>query len=141
MIRLRPVIQQEITGCAIASVAVIAGVTYAAVKRRANRIGIFAEDQRLWSETAYMRRLLELFHLRAQPRERPFHSWHELPDLALLAIKWHLVKGRPYWHWVVFVRDPTDAYVLDSKRALRRHRRTDFGRIHPKWYIEVRRGR
>jgi hypothetical protein len=29
--------------------------------------------------------------------------------------------------------------VLDSKRTLRRHIRTDFGRMKPKWWIKIER--
>jgi hypothetical protein len=60
-----------------------------------------------------------------------------LPARALLAIKWHREKGRPYWHWVVFVRERGRAYVLDSGVALKRHVRTDFGRMKPKWFLAV----
>jgi hypothetical protein len=57
----------------------------------------------------------------------------------LLAIKWHTEKNKSFWHWVVFTGDSAGACILDSKKTLRRHRRTDFGRMKPKWYIEVRR--
>jgi hypothetical protein len=83
------------------------------------------------------RRLLREYCLRPASTERPFRSWNSLPDRALLAIKWHREKGRPCWHWVVFVRDSEGERVLDSKRSLKRHVRTDFGRMKPKWYIEV----
>lgn len=135
----RPVVQEETTGCGIASAAAIAGVSYAAAKKTANRLGIFAEDARLWSETAHMRRLLNHYGFRAVTEEIPFRSWDVLPDLALLAIKWHMERKRPFWHWVVFARDANGACVLDSKKTLRRYRRTDFGRMKPKWFIEVKR--
>ena len=137
LIQLRPVIQAETTGCAIAAVAAMAGINYATAKKAANHLGIHSQDERLWSETAHVRRLLKYFGFRALSGEHPFCSWNALPDIALLAIKWHIEKGRPFWHWVVFVRNEHDAYVLDSKKSLRRHKRTDFGRIKPKWYIEV----
>jgi hypothetical protein len=54
-----------------------------------------------------------------------------------LAIKWHLETGRPFWHWVVFVREDGRPRVLDSKQSLRTHVRADFGRIKPKWYIRI----
>ena len=113
------------------------GINYATAKKAANHLGIHSQDERLWSETAHVRRLLKYFGFRALSGEHPFCSWNALPDIALLAIKWHIEKGRPFWHWVVFVRNEHDAYVLDSKKSLRRHKRTDFGRIKPKWYIEV----
>jgi hypothetical protein len=42
---MRPVIQAEVTGCGIASVAAIAGVSYASAKKIANRFGIYAKTK------------------------------------------------------------------------------------------------
>ena len=134
---MKAVIQQEKTGCAIASAAVLAGVTYSEARKIANTIGIYADDPKLWSQTKYMRLLLDKLGIRAAARERPFRSWRSLPNLALLSIKWHQVNGMPYWHWVVFVRDDTGEYILDTKKPLRNHKRTDFGRIKPKWFISI----
>lgn len=134
---MKPVVQLERTGCGIASVAALAGVSYRQARRAANRLGIFAEDSRLWSETQHVRTLLKRYRINLSGRETPFVSWSALPDLALLAIKWHREGGRACWHWVVFVREPDGAYVLDSKRALKVHVRTDFGRMRPKWSIRV----
>jgi hypothetical protein len=134
---VKPVVQLERTGCGIASVAALAGVSYRQAQRTANRLGIFAEDSRLWSETQPVRRLLKQYRLRGSGKEIPFVSWSALPDLALLAVKWHCEGSRPFWHWVVFVREQDGAYVLDSQRALKAHARTDFGRMRPKWSIKV----
>jgi len=134
---MKPVIQLERTGCGIASVSAIAGLSYQKTKSIANGLGIFAHDKSLWSETAYVRTLLNHFGIRTDSREVAFRSWESLPDIALLAIKWHLENGRPFWHWVVFVREGGQCCVLDSKKGLHTNRRTDFGRIKPKWYIKV----
>jgi hypothetical protein len=135
---MKPVVQLEKTGCAIASVATIVGRSYHAVRSMANSVGLFAHDERLWSETSHVRRLLKHFGVKAGSRDVPFQSWQALPDLALLSIKWHRHNGRPFWHWVVFVRDAEMEYVLDSKKSLRTNRRTDFGRMKPKWYIPIK---
>jgi ABC-type bacteriocin/lantibiotic exporter with double-glycine peptidase domain len=134
---MKPVIQLEPTGCGIASVAALAGVSYAQAKSAANALGISADDQKLWSESTHVRKLLHYFGLSANSTEMPFQSWDALPNLALLSVKWHLEKGRPFWHWVVFVRENGQCYVLDSKKGLRRHTRTDFGRMQPKWFIRI----
>lgn len=134
---MKPVIQEEITGCAIASSAAIAGISYNEAKKVANSLGIFAEDQTLWSDTVHIKNLLSDLGFKAG-KETLFTSWKELPDLALLSIKWHMENGKPYWHWVVFVREGGKEYVLDSKKALKNNVRTDFGRMKPKWFIEVR---
>lgn len=135
---MRPVIQLEQTGCGIASVAAIAGVAYPKARSAAQSLGIFADDRSLWSDTAHVRALLAHFGMQAHPRKVPFSSWERLPDIALLTIKWHLEMGKPYWHWVVFVREYGQACVLDSRRGLRTNRRTDFGRMKPKWFLSVR---
>jgi len=135
---MKSVVQEEITGCAIASSAAIAGVSYVEAKEVANRLGIFAYDEALWSETYYIRRLLNELGISADKCEKDFSDWKSLPDCALLAIKWHREKRKPFWHWVVFVRDGEDEYVLDSKWSLKSNVRTDFGRMNPKWYIAVR---
>ena len=137
----KPVIQQDPTGCGIACVAALANVTYRQAQFTARRLGIFVVDPRLWSETASVRRLLRRYGLRVSNREEPFKSWMTLPDLALLALKWRIERGRAVWHWAVFWRRPGGAMVLDSKRSLQTNRRTDFGRMKPKWYIRLHRRR
>lgn len=135
---MKPVVQEEITGCAIASAAAIARMTYSETKKIANGMGICAEDSKLWSETTYIRNLLRQLGVETATNESKFKDWESLPDLALLSTKWHLEKGKPYWHWAVFVREGREAYILDSKKSLKTNKRTDFGRIKPKWYIEVK---
>ena len=134
---MEPVIQEEATGCGIAASAALAGISYAEAKRKANALGIYAADTSLWSETAHVRKLLREFGISVSPQETPFESWEDLPGKALMAIKWRMEQGKPFWHWVVFVREDGKATVLDSKRALKSNVRRDFGRIKPKWYIGV----
>ncbi len=135
---MKPIIQEEITGCAIASSAAIAGVSYSEAKKVANNIGIYADDPALWSETNYIRQLLKEFDVEADSKETPFTNWESLPYVALLSTKWHLENNKAFWHWAVFVREGNKSYVLDSKKSLKTHQRTDFWRIKPKWFIEVK---
>lgn len=130
------ILQEEEAGCGIASVANIVGLSYAEVKYKANSIGVFVEDESLYSDTEYVRRLLKEYDIDTPDKEIPFKSWDELPSLALLAIKYHLEAGRPYWHWVVFKRE-AEAYVLDSASYLDENKITDLSGLNPKWYIPV----
>ena len=134
---MKPVPQQEKTGCAIACAATLAGITYGKAKIEAKQLGITAEDERLWSDTKHMRTLLVHLGIQVGSKQQPFTSWESLPAQALLAIKWHRLKGTPFWHWTVFIRDNTGMAVLDPKRELKNNYRTDFGRIKPKWFLEV----
>tara|TARA_R100000656_G_scaffold118366_1_gene91984 strand:- start:111 stop:521 length:411 start_codon:yes stop_codon:yes gene_type:complete len=131
------VIQEEITGCGIAASAALAGLSYAEAKRRASALGIHASDTSLWSDTEYVRKLLRDFGVSVSPKETPFESWEGLPNKALLAIKWRMEHGKPFWHWVLFVREGGREKVLDSKKSLRSNVRQDFERIKPRWYIEI----
>ncbi len=135
---MEPVVQEEATGCGIASAAAIAGISYQEAKAIANSIGIHAEDQFLWSDPQHVRKLLAQLGIETGKNEKQFQGWASLPSCALLSTKWHLENGKPYWHWAVFVRKEGKQYVLDSKKALKTNVRTDFGRIKPKWFIEVR---
>lgn len=134
---MKPVVQEEKTGCAIASSAAIAGVSYKEARKIAHGIGMYAEDSNLWSETNFIRKLIKKFGIKTGKKEIPFTGWESLPNCALLSIKWHIERGKPHWHWVVFIREGGKSYVLDSKKTLKTNIRTDFGRMKPKWHIEV----
>jgi len=134
---LKPVIQEEVTGCGIAAVANIAGKSYPEMKQIANGMGIFASDKSLWSQTDYVRELLHSQKIQVSASETPFNAWNELPDCALLAIKHHQEEGKDFWHWVVFKRIDGAPYVLDSASYLDTNLRTDFAQMQPKWFIAV----
>jgi hypothetical protein len=134
---LKPVVQEDVTGCAIAAAATLAGVSYRQAKTVATRLGIHVSDEKLWSETNPVRKLLAHYKITSSATTASFRSWKSLPPLALLATKWHVRKGRPFWHWVIFSRKEGKAQVLDSKRGLSRPVRTDLGRIKPKWSLRI----
>lgn len=134
---LKPVIQEETTGCGIASVANILGKTYSEMRAIANSMGIHASDKSLWSDTQYVRRMLSAADVKAFNEEIPFESWDTLPDLALLSIKHHQDEGKNFWHWVVFKRVCGQPFVLDSASYLPSNIRQDFDAMQPKWFIEL----
>lgn len=136
--QLKTIIQQESSGCGIACTAMLAGKSYDEVKQKANQLGIFAEDKKLWSETSYVRRLLDEYEIKASKEETPFTTWEALPNLALLAIKFRLEKDRPFWHWTVFQRTSGRKIVHDPASSLEKNERDDFGNITPKWFIEIK---
>ncbi|HEY1269373.1 MAG TPA: cysteine peptidase family C39 domain-containing protein [Candidatus Binatia bacterium] len=134
---MKVVLQEDKTGCGLACVAMIGGKTYAEVKQAAASLGIRVKDKKLYSETQYVRRLLRRFGIETVPGEKPFVSWDALPHRALLSIKYHKENDRPMWHWVVFERNEGQAAVLDPAKYMLHHRRTDFGAMKPKWFIEI----
>ena len=135
---MKPVIQEEVTGCGIASVANILGKTYSEMRESANSMGIYATDESLWSDTHYVREMLISFGVKTSDTEAPFQSWDDLPDLALLSIKHYTENNKDFWHWVVFRRENSESFVLDSASYLTSNKRIDFNEMYPKWYIEVK---
>jgi len=134
---LSPVIQEEVSGCGIASVANILGKSYSEMKSIANAMGIYADDESLWSKTEYVRRMLSKHGVSASKDEVPFESWERLPDVALLSIKHYQENGKNFWHWVVFRRVRNKSFVLDSANYLESNVRVDFDSMDPKWFIEI----
>ena len=134
---MKVVLQDEISGFGLAVVATVAGKHYDEVKQYANSIGIYAEDKRLYSGTAYVRKLLTHYGVKNSNLENPFEFWGKLPNKALLSIKYHIEKDVPYWHWTVFHRSGGKAVVLDPARYLVTNERSDFHNIKPKWFIEI----
>ena len=134
---LSPVIQEENTGCGIASVANILGKSYTEMRETANAMDIYASDKLLWSDTQYVRRLLSNAGIKTSNDEIPFESWDTLPDTALLSIKHHQEGDSNFWHWVVFKRIEGQPFVLDSASYLPSNIRVDFNMMQPKWFIEV----
>lgn len=135
---LEPVVQEETTGCGIASVANILGKSYSEMKLLANAMGIYASDKSLWSDTQYVRSMLSNSGIETSKNEIPFESWGALPNLALLSIKHHQEEGKNFWHWVVFKRVEGRPFVLDSAKYLLSNIREDFDEMQPKWYIEIK---
>lgn len=113
------VIQEDVTGCGIAATAALAGLIYAEARQRASALGIHVSYTSLWSDTEYVRALLRDFGISVSPKETPFEAWEQLPDKALIAIKWALKNDKPFWHWALFARENGEAKVLDSKKALK----------------------
>lgn len=118
-------------------VAMLAGKSYQTVREVAAGLGITADDDALYTDTAYVRRLLAHYDIAAAPGETPFTAWAELPDCALLATKHHYEQERPFWHWVVFVREREGAVVLDPAPHLADNRRTDWQDMAVAWSIAV----
>jgi hypothetical protein len=131
------IVQEETTGCGIAACANLAQISYAEAKQLANSLGIYAEDKRLWSETAHIRQLLSALNISVSEKQTDFDSWDKLPEKALIALKWHEKAGNAFWHWAIFMRQGNAAIVIDSAQRLKSPIRTDFGRMKPKWFIEV----
>ena len=129
------ILQEEATGCGFACVAMLAETSYQEVKKLANQQGMNASDEKLFTTTDYVRKLLGDLNFSLGQDEVAFTHWNELPQLALLATKYRIENDNPRWHWCVYSANP--ARVLDPASYLDVNERTDFDNIDVKWYIPV----
>lgn len=134
---MKAIIQEDITGCAIASASVLSNQSYQQTKVVFESMGLELTDAALWSSTEPMRALCQQLGIELDKSQHGFTGFEDLPDKALLAIKWKQPQQTAYWHWVVFARLNGRAFIFDSKKGLKHNMRTDFGRIKPKWFIPV----
>lgn len=132
---MQRIVQVDSTGCGLACVAMLAGRSYEQVKRKSIRLGILNDKEPFYTVTQDLRELLANYNISSKPG-RKVRKWESLPDKAILAINHQENYG--IWHWVVFVRVSSEKfYVLDPRRAVKTERRTDFGRMRLRSYIEV----
>jgi ABC-type bacteriocin/lantibiotic exporter with double-glycine peptidase domain len=130
---VKRIIQENPTGCGIACVAMLAGLSYEKVIKVAHGLFGWPKSQRtFYTSSAQLGELLETFGVESQ-RGRAVRSWESLPNRAIAGINYNTKKNT--WHWVVFIRNGDRQYVLDPKS--KRERRRDFGRMRLRSCIPV----
>lgn len=87
---MKPVAQEETTGCGIASVANIVGKTYSEMKDIANAMGIFATDESLWSDTQHVRKMLSKFGIEVVLDSASYLSSNIRTDFDEMQPKWFI---------------------------------------------------
>lgn len=116
------VFQDDLTGCGLACVAMIAGVSYREVRKIAIDHGIFYSGNDSGVSAEDVKKLLKLFDLDTSIRNG-ITDWKRVPQVGVLGIN----DSRP--HWVVAVRTREDCFLIDPSSHINQKRRRDFGRI------------
>jgi hypothetical protein len=133
--RLAGVRQLDSTGCGVAIVATLAGVSYTQAKQVMFPSGSRGRGFRTgWRD---LRVGLEAFGVRFRGLARRTCAWEDVPDVAVVLVNQKPTGG----HWVVFVRDAERPFVLDPNSKQPGCRRTDIHRTRPhQWRaVEIRR--
>jgi len=125
--------QKHRTGCGLACVAMIAGISY-------KETFSFARHAFNWQKTESnfrtdsndLRTLLSVLKIKTE-KGRSVRKISSLSDKAIVAINYN--EDRETWHWVVFLREKEKEYFLDprTKKILR----TDFTRMRLRSFIPV----
>lgn len=127
--------QHDATDCGLACVAMLAKVSVDDVKRKARDLFNWADENDFSTEGPELRKLLNFYKIQTAKRLVPFNGWDKLPSLCILAINYHEMDET--WHWVIFERKDGEKSVTDPNSYVKANKRTDFGRMKPKWYLKI----
>jgi len=135
---MRRVVQQDITGCGLACIAMLADTGYSRIKEVAMELFKLHSNDELYTTAPDLRKLGQEFNLDVGGRRRRFKDFQSLPELAILAINYREAENT--WHWVVFCRTADEEFVLDPNKAIKSEHRSDFGQMEKKarWFMSVK---
>lgn len=132
--QIKRIIQDDATGCGLACVAMIAGATYAEAKKVALDSGILKLQKTFYTTSNNLIRLLECFDIKAKIG-RKVSYWSSIQSVSIVAINFR--EGSNSWHWVVYVPDENQGYVLDPHKKIKTDQRIDFSRMRLRSYIPI----
>jgi len=131
---IKRIIQDDASGCGLACVAMIVGATYAEVKKLALDNGILEEKRTFYTISRDLISLLNYFNFKAE-RERKVSHWSSIQSLSIVAINFR--ESSNSWHWVVYVPDENQGYVLDPHKKIKKEQRRDLSRMRLRSYIPI----
>lgn len=139
---MKRIIQKDRSGCGIACVAMITNKTYESVRdvaiekgfRRKEHIRMVKKQggkEPLFTSTNDLRKLAEYFGVVINCKKRKkFKSWEDLPNTAIMAVKWN--KKKDLWHWVVFKRLKNGKqYIVDPRKLASKVKYTRLSKFKP----------
>lgn len=132
--KIKRILQEDATGCGLACVAMIVGKTYAEVKKMALDNGILEEKRTFYTISSDLINLLDCFNFKAQ-RGRKVNHWSSVQTVSIVAINFR--ESNKSWHWVVYVPDENQGYVIDPHKKIKNDKRVDFSRMRLRSYIPI----
>ena len=132
--QIKRIIQDDATGCGLACVAMIVGATYAEVKKVALDNGILEEKRTFYTISRDLISLLNYFNFKAEIGREVSH-WSSIQSLSIVAINFR--ESSNSWHWVVYVPDENQGYVLDPHKKIKKEQRRDLSRMRLRSYIPI----
>ena len=126
------VIQQDATGCGLACVAMVAGVTYSDVRCIAVEHLGFDPTGPFYTYLDDLRYMLDWFGYGLR-RWTLFKTYGPISPLSVLEIE----RTGPHNHWVLLVKCALDMFVLDPSPGVKSTRRRDWYRLRPVSYANI----
>jgi len=79
--------------------------------------------------------LLDYFDFKAK-RGRKVNHWSSIQCVSIVAINFR--ESSNCWHWVVYVPDENQGYVLDPHKKIKNDKRVDFSRMRLRSYMPIK---
>jgi ABC-type bacteriocin/lantibiotic exporter with double-glycine peptidase domain len=134
---MKRVLQEDPTGCGIACLAMLAGLSYKEVKAICQALPKFQELGHFYTRPEDLRSIAVAIGVTLSKRYLNFTGWDRVADLAIVAINYKIKPEGASWHWVIFSRVGEQAFVVDPDKSIVIPKRLDFSNIKAKWFIPV----
>lgn len=133
--KIKRVIQEDSTGCGIACVAMVAGISYAEAKQLTVNNKILKKSvKNFYTTTKDLVNILKSIGIEPS-KGRKVRYWSSINNISIVAI--NFLETTDTWHWVVFIPDADTGYVLDPSKRIKAEKRIDFSRMRLRSYIPI----
>lgn len=131
---IRREVQVDSTGCGIACVAMLTGKSYEYIKQVGLENDIFSTKKAFYTDTADIVKMLKILGIHSE-RGRKVSNWDTIKSISIVGINYR--ESSDTWHWVVYIPNEEEKYVLDPNKKIKTDKRTDFSRMKLRSYIPV----
>jgi ABC-type bacteriocin/lantibiotic exporter with double-glycine peptidase domain len=122
------VIQEDVTGCGLACIAMLSHKTYDDIKDCILSKGIIKSKKNFMTNNSQIIRIGKEFGVTLEKRKK-FQRWNDIPSTSLVSINFRHIKSKSEWHWIVFVKENGEKpYFLDplENKKQKKSKRFDF---------------
>lgn len=133
--KIKRVIQVDSTGCGIACIAMVAGISYAEAKQITLNNEILKKSvKNFYTTTKDLVNVLNSIGIESS-KGRKVRYWSSINTISIVGI--NFLETTDTWHWVLFIPNEDTGYVLDPSKRVKTEKRTDFSRMRLRSYIPI----
>ena len=133
--KIKRVIQEDSTGCGIACIAMVAGISYAEAKQITLNNEILKKSvKNFYTTTKDLVNVLNSIGIESS-KGRKVRYWSSINTISIVGI--NFLETTDTWHWVLFIPNKDTGYVLDPSKRVKTEKRTDFSRMRLRSYIPI----
>ena len=125
--KIKRVIQEDSTGCGIACIAMVAGISYAEAKQITLNNEILKKSvKNFYTTTKDLVNVLNSIGIESS-KGRKVRYWSSINTISIVGI--NFLETTDTWHWVLFIPNEDTGYVLDPSKRVKTEKRTEPYRV------------